>query len=162
MALKDLKTKFDLVGGENPVGNMANQIGPLFDLGPDSVLQQNSLPQIPNQSPFQDLNGEPGPQFNNGPELSGYSIDTIHEESLMDGSTNLSLNGNQGPQFNQGPEPNIPNTIDTLHEESLIDQSTDLGLGGEQGPSFDFGPEYRRGLNFSFLTLDLPLFISSK
>ena len=67
MALKDLSSLYDLVGGNQPVGNMSNQQGAQsFDLGPNSTLQQNSLPEIPVESPFQDLNGQPGPQFDLG------------------------------------------------------------------------------------------------
>ena len=41
--------------------------GTPFDLGNTSTLQQDSLAQIPTDSPYQDLNGEPGPQFDLGP-----------------------------------------------------------------------------------------------
>ena len=57
MALINLQSSFDLIQGNLPVGNMDNQLGPQFDLGPNSILQQDSLLQVPNQSPFQDLEG---------------------------------------------------------------------------------------------------------
>ena len=67
MALKNLSSLYDLLGGNQPVGNMSNQQGAQsFDLGPDSMLQQNSLPEIPVESPYQDLDGQPGPQFDLG------------------------------------------------------------------------------------------------
>ena len=67
MALKDLSSLYDLVGGNQPVGNMESQPGGTpFDLGPDSTLQQNSLPNIPVDSPYQDLDGLQGPQFQKG------------------------------------------------------------------------------------------------
>ena len=61
MALKNLSSLYDLVGGNQPVGNMENQQGAQsFDLGPDSTLQQNSLPEVPVESPYQDLDGIDG------------------------------------------------------------------------------------------------------
>ena len=61
MALKDLSSLYDLVGGNQPVGDMENQQGGTpFDLGPDSTLQQNSLPEIPVNSPYQDLDAVDG------------------------------------------------------------------------------------------------------
>ena len=61
MALKNLSSLYDLVGGNQPVGNMSNQQGAQsFDLGPDSTLQQNSLPEIPVNSPYQDLDAVDG------------------------------------------------------------------------------------------------------
>ena len=61
MALKDLSSLYDLVGGNQPVGDMENQQGGTpFDLGPDSTLQQNSLPEIPVDSPYQDLDAVEG------------------------------------------------------------------------------------------------------
>ena len=61
MALKDLSSLYDLVEGNQPVGNMESQPGGTpFDLGPDSTLQQNSLPEIPVNSPYQDLDAVDG------------------------------------------------------------------------------------------------------
>ena len=61
MSLKDLSSLYDLVGGNQPVGDMENQQGGTpFDLGPDSTLQQNSLPEIPVNSPYQDLDAVDG------------------------------------------------------------------------------------------------------
>ena len=79
MSLKDKQSKFDLVNGENPVGNMANQIGDLnfntlegtsnspfsaedhmVALLNQAVNSSNSgqiYTPAPNQSDFQDLNG---------------------------------------------------------------------------------------------------------
>jgi len=84
MALKDLSSLFDLVGGTQPVGDMATQQGAQsFDLGPDSVLQQNSLPEVPVNSPYQDLDGEPGPQFDLGEDsiLQQNSLPNIPTDS---------------------------------------------------------------------------------
>ena len=79
MSLKDKQSKFDLINGENPVGNMENQQGdPLFNTlkgtsnspfeSPDHMVdllnktvKSSNTGQIyvpaPNQSDFQDLNG---------------------------------------------------------------------------------------------------------
>ena len=44
MGLKDLTSQLDLIGGNQPVGDMENQQGAQsFDLGVDSMLQENSL-----------------------------------------------------------------------------------------------------------------------
>ena len=52
MALKNLSSLFDLVEGNQPVSNMESQQGAQsFDLGPNSILQQNSLPEVPVNSP---------------------------------------------------------------------------------------------------------------
>ena len=79
MALKNLKSKFDLVSGEAPVGNMMDQSGPISQLPIDEASQKHidSLQEIPNQSPFQDLDGAPGPSFDNGIDSN------LHEDSLV-------------------------------------------------------------------------------
>mgnify|MGYP001414738828 FL=1 len=85
MALKDLSSLYDLVGGNQPVGNMSNQQGAQsFDLGVDSMLQENSLPNIPNGSEYQDLNGIdggngffhgiPNPGTGQGKQLGGQDL----------------------------------------------------------------------------------------
>ena len=110
MALKNLSSLFDLVGGNQPVGDMSTQQGAQsFDLGPDSVLQQNSLPEIPIDSPYQDLEGNPGPQFDLG------NSSTLQQDSLLNIPTappsinsfgyywqNQNLKGEPGPQFDLG------------------------------------------------------------
>ena len=70
MALKNLSSLYDLVGGNQPVGNMVNgEPGPQFDLGNTSTLQQDSLAQIPTNSPFQDLNtNNPSQYLDNLPQ----------------------------------------------------------------------------------------------
>jgi len=85
MALKDLSSLFDLVAGNQPVGDKENQRGAQsFDLGPDSTLQQNSLPKVPVNSPYQDLNGQPGPQFNLGEDSTLQEDNLINLESQLD------------------------------------------------------------------------------
>ena len=117
MGLKNYKSNLDLVQGLNPVGDMETQSGPQFDLGPSSILQVNSLPQIPENSPFQDLDGQPGPQFDLGPNS------TLQQDSLLQIPINnlgySDLNGLPGPQFDNGPEQGGFNLVDTIHESSL-------------------------------------------
>ena len=85
MALKDLTSQLDLIGGNQPVGDMENQQGAQsFDLGVDSMLQENSLPNIPNGSEYQDLNGIdggngffhgiPNPGTGQGKQLGGQDL----------------------------------------------------------------------------------------
>ena len=74
------------------------------------------------------LNGNQGPQFNQGPEPNiPNTIDTLHEESLIDQSTDLGLGGEQGPSFDFGPEPNNPLNL-SFHEAGLISTLTEPGL----------------------------------
>ena len=110
MALKNLSSLFDLVGGNQSVGNMSNQQGAQsFDLGPDSTLQQNSLPEIPVDSPYQDLdavdggNGYfhdiPNPGKYQGKQLNGRDL---HEAMLTQAYTNngITVGPSPGPSGN--------------------------------------------------------------
>ena len=68
-------------GGDNPspYQDLDGIPGPQFDLGPDSILQQDSLLSVPggdSNSPYQDMDGNSGPQFDKG------SDSTFHEDSL--------------------------------------------------------------------------------
>ena len=137
MALKDLKSQFDLVEGENPIGNMANQIGPLFDLGPNSILQQDSLLQVPNQSPFQDLNGEIGPQSQLPiDEASQNHIDSLQEIPGGDSNSPFQdLNGNAGPQSQLPQDAASQVHIDSLQQvPGFSGNSPFQDLNGEVGP----------------------------
>ena len=69
MGLKDLKSNLDLVAGNDPVGGMEDQQGPQFQRPLDVADQahKDSLQQVPggtSNSPFQDLDGAPDPNFN--------------------------------------------------------------------------------------------------
>ena len=66
MSLLNKSSQFDLIAGTNAVGEMGNTTGPLFDLGLSSTLQPDSLAEIPTVSLFQDLDGNPGPLFDQG------------------------------------------------------------------------------------------------
>ena len=109
MALKDLSSLYDLVGGNQPVGDMENQQGGTpFDLGPDSTLQQNSLPEVPVNSPYQDLDGIDGgngyfhdianPQKYQGKKIGGVDL----HEHLLNNSYQYSHGNSLG---NAGPAP---------------------------------------------------------
>ena len=61
MALKDLSSLYDLVGGNQPVGDMENQQGgPQFNLGENSTLQEDNLVNLNSQLDYPDLNGIDG------------------------------------------------------------------------------------------------------
>ena len=97
MALKNLSSLYDLVKGNQPVGNMENQQGGTkFDLGNTSTLQQDSLPKIPVQSQYQDLNGEPGPQFDLGEDS------TLQTDNLVNLASQLDYPDLNNAQFGNG------------------------------------------------------------
>lgn len=151
MALKDLSSLYDLVGGNQPVGDMENQQGGTpFDLGPDSTLQQNSLPEIPVESPFQDLDGQPGPQFDLGMDstLQPDSLANIPNQSSFQ-----DLNGQPGPQFNLGAD-------STLQTDNLVNLAPQLDYpdlnGVEGGNGFFHGinnPGIGQGLQLDGMSL---------
>lgn len=109
MALKDLSSLFDLIEGNQPVGNMETQQGGTpFDLGEDSTLQQNSLPEVPTNSPYQDLDGIdggngyfhdiPNPGKYQGKQIGGADL----HEHLLNDSYQYSHGNSPG---NVGPAP---------------------------------------------------------
>ena len=206
MALINLQSQLDLVQGTEPVGNMSGQIGPTFDLGPNSIFQidslinqyqynygntsdsvgpstldlngvdygngifdfgpnstfqQDSLASIP-LGQYADLNGLPGPPFDNGPEPGGVFnlIDTLHEQSLTSNysyqygnsianvnATTLDLNGFQGPNFDLGTNSTLHNADSLLNYYQYINPTlipispSSLDLNGEQPDNFDLGAD---------------------
>ena len=134
MGLKDLNSTLDLVGGNDPVGNMDGQQGPQFQL-PITDASQKHIDSLTEPSIYQhgnspetldpsnlDLNGNQGPSFDNGMSSK------LHEDSLVKlyqytygnsteetGPSNLDLDGNQGPNFDNGMD-------STLQEDSLTQQ----------------------------------------
>ena len=169
MGLKDLNSTLDLVGGNDPVGNMGGQQGPQFQL-PITDASQKHIDSLTQPSTYQygnttetlnpstlDLDGNQGPNFDNG------ASSTLQQDSLVNlyqytygnsteetGPSNLDLDGNQGPNFDNG--------IDSpLQEDSLTQQynysygqnpwltteeagPAELDLNGAQGPTFNAGP----------------------
>ena len=134
MGLKDLNSTLDLVGGNDPVGNMGGQQGQQFQL-PITDASQKHIDSLTEASTYQhgnspetldpsnlDLNGNQGPSFDNGMSSK------LHEDGLVKlyqytygnstettGPSNLDLDGNQGPNFDNG--------IDSpLQEDSLTQQ----------------------------------------
>ena len=109
MALKNLSSLFDLVGGNQPVGNMSNQQGAQsFDLGPDSTLQQNSLPEIPVDSPYQDLDAVDGGNgyFHDIPNPGKYQGKQLGGVDLHEHLLNNSYQYSHGNSLeNVGPAP---------------------------------------------------------
>lgn len=89
MALKNLTSNFDLVNN-GPVGEMEGTTGTQFDLGTNSILQQDSLineysynygNSNDNVGPsLLDLNGNMGPQF----QLSINDASQRHVDSLLE------------------------------------------------------------------------------
>tara|TARA_R110002167_G_scaffold106792_2_gene273599 strand:- start:69 stop:1076 length:1008 start_codon:yes stop_codon:yes gene_type:complete len=163
MGLKDLQSNLDLVQGTtNPVGEMDSIVPTGFDNGPNSTLHQNSLPNIPTNSPHQDLNGVPDPNYNRITDTSSpfdtedHMVDLLQNTDVTSTNTGLTyqagqntppndLDGLDGPQFANGPG-------SSLHEDSLLNQyqythgnSTGItgpstgDLDGQEGPTFDNG-----------------------
>ena len=134
MGLKDLNSTLDLVGGNDPVGNMDGQQGPQFQL-PITDASQKHIDSLTEPSIYQhgnspetldpsnlDLNGNQGPSFDNGMSSK------LHEDGLVKlyqytygnstettGPSNLDLDGNQGPNFDNGMD-------SPLQEDSLTQQ----------------------------------------
>ena len=109
MALKDLSSLYDLVEGNQPVGNMESQPGGTpFDLGPDSTLQQNSLPEIPVDSPYQDLDAVDGGNgyFHDIPNPGKYQGKQLGGVDLHEHLLNNSYQYSHGNSLeNVGPAP---------------------------------------------------------
>ena len=134
MGLKDLNSILDLVGGNDPVGNMDGQQGTQFQL-PITDASQKHIDSLTEPSIYQhgnspetldpsnlDLNGNQGPSFDNGMSSK------LHEDGLVKlyqytygnstettGPSNLDLDGNQGPNFDNGMD-------SPLQEDSLTQQ----------------------------------------
>ena len=154
MGLKNLKSNLDLPH-LNQLGNAVEQTVPTpnyntqqgtsdspFDPKGDhmvKLLDQNAttttgntyLP-APNQSPYQDLDGNQGPQS----QLSTTQASQKHIDSLADNTPNQDLDGLQGPQFDNGMS-------STLHIDSLqqvpggTENSPHQDLDGIPDPKFN-------------------------
>ena len=118
MGLKDLKSTLDLIAENDPVGNMDSQSGPKFQLPTEVASQKHvdSLQQVPggtSNSPFQDLNGVPDPNFNtlegtsDSPfqsETGDHMVDLLTQNTVSTNTGNTydpsikDLNGEPGPQ----------------------------------------------------------------
>ena len=136
MGLKDLNSTLDLVGGNDPVGNMDGQQGPQFQL-PITDASQKHIDSLTEPSIYQhgnspetldpsnlDLNGNQGPSFDNG------MSSTLHEDGLVKlyqytygnsyeetGPSNLDMDGGKSTNgiFDKGMD-------STLQEDSLTQE----------------------------------------
>ena len=123
----------------------------LFNLGPDSTLQPDSLPLIPDESLYQDLDGVDGGNgyfhgINKPGKGQGKQIDNedLHKALLKDkelwnqSSEFQGLEGLEGPKFNKGTEKDQDwqNPIfDTMHEKWLQTKLKDdrpMDVGDDQ------------------------------
>ena len=132
MGLKDLTSQLDLVGGTDPEGNMNAQQGPQFQLPiPDaSQVHVDSLQDVPgfsSNSPFQDLDGVPDPNFNtlNGTSDSPFNSRNGTGDQMVDLLTQNSISTNSGQTYNPSPHSDTPFQY----------------LDAEVGPAFDLGPD---------------------
>lgn len=164
MGLKNLKSQFDLVPGPTaPVENMESMQGPQFDNGPSSTLHVDSLPQIPTTSPFQDIDGLPGPQSQlPTDEASQTHIDSL--QSVPGGDSNSpfqDLDGLPDPLYNtlNGTSDSPFNSRNGTGDHMIdlltgLSTSTNSGrtykpdgnpgmhdLNGNEGPSFNMGAD---------------------
>ena len=171
MGLKNKTSIFDLVAGNESVENMTTQQGPSFQQPTDvaSQVHIDSLQIVPGgvqNSPHQDLNGLPDPDFNtlNGTSDSPFStpnsftstgdhmVDLLTQNVIStntgqayDPSPNQSpfqdLNGEQGPQFQLPVVQASQVHIDSLQQGPQPPSNSPYqDLDGNLGPSFDNGP----------------------
>ena len=150
MGLKELKSNLDLVQGEGPVGGMADLSVPNFQLATDaaSTKHTDSLKSVPggdSNSPYQDMDGAPGPQFDLGPDS------TLQQDSLLSkvpgGDSNSpfqDMDGAPGPEFQK--EKSIASQV---HESSL-----GLVPGGDSNSPFQDmdgapGPQFQQGVTIA-------------
>jgi len=146
--------------------NFITPSGMFQGLGFDTALIEDTLNELPGfnfpqQSNFQDINGVPGPQFDNGlnSTLQQDSLVSMYQSTISPeinaGPSNLDLNGIDGPSFDNGPNPPY------FHEDmlanmyqSVVNPEASYGnntpgwpnvgpgtfdLNGNQGPQFDNG-----------------------
>ena len=134
MGLKNKTSIFDLVAGNESVENMNTQQGPSFQQPTDvaSQVHIDSLQIVPGgvqNSPHQDLNGLPDPDFNtlNGTSDSPFSTPnsfTSTGDHMVDLLTQNVISTNTGQAYD--PSPN---------------QSPFQDLNGQPGPQFDLGTD---------------------
>ena len=173
MGLKDLNSTLDLVGGNDPVGNMGGQQGPQFQL-PITDASQKHIDSLTQPSTYQygnttetlnpstlDLDGNQGPNFDNGMDSP------LQEDSLTQqynyaygqnpwltteeaGPAELDLNGAQGPTFNAGPNSTLKVDLLANVYQSAVNPGASYGAGQPGGtwPNVNPSPV---GANFADL-----------
>ena len=153
MSLLNKNSQLDLIQGNNAVNNMETTQGTPFDLGIGSSLQPDSLSEVPTVSLYQDLDGAPGPLFDNGinspihaftianiPAASNelpYAINFSPYQSNV--SPGASYNSNWPTVFstNMFGDPQMPSPsamFAGLSSDTAVVQETLLGLPGENFP----------------------------
>tara|TARA_Y100001963_G_scaffold137618_1_gene201521 strand:+ start:1384 stop:1998 length:615 start_codon:yes stop_codon:yes gene_type:complete len=174
MGLKDLKSKLDLTGGygdnNSPVGDMKDFTPETFDNGRDSTLHQDSLltqynyshgealgtgGPVPNNSQYQDLDGLPGPKFQQEKDIASQ----VHESSLSSippPSEYQDLDGNvESPNKFQLPKEAASQVhIDSLQKVPGGDQNSRFqDLDGLPGPQFQQEKDIASQVHISSLSL---------
>ena len=139
MGLKELKSLYDLVPGTDPVGKMDSQLGPKFqkEIVEASQIHEESIfkvPGPPSNSPYQDLNGEPDPNYNR---------DALNTNPISDSPfKGPFVLENGGPDhmvtlLNQAVTSN--NHPNSLTYEPSPNKSQYQDMDGNPGPPFDKG-----------------------
>ena len=158
MGLKNLTSLYDLVSGNDPVENMDGQQGPTFQLPTTDASQTHidSLQQVPgppSNSPYQDLDGNPDPNFNtlNGTTNSPFQsttgdhmVDLLTQNAVStntgqtyDPSITQDLDGAQGPQSQLPTDAASQRHIDSLAQVPGFDSNSPFqDLNGTPGPNF--------------------------
>jgi len=162
MGIKNLTSLYDLVSGNDPVENMGGQQGPTFQLPTTDASQTHidSLQQVPgppSNSPYQDLDGNPDPNFNtlNGTTNSPFQSTT--GDHMVDLLTQNAVSTNTGQTYTpspnaspyqdldgiQGPQSQLPTDaasqkhIDSLQVVPGGDSNSPFqDLNGTPGPNF--------------------------
>ena len=108
MGLKDLKSRLDLLGGfqqeGGTLGEMENFSPTKFQKGTDAASQAHidSLEVVPGgsqNSPFQDLDGEPGPLFDKGKDSMLQQNSLLQVPGGDSNSPYQDYDGEQPPAF---------------------------------------------------------------
>ncbi len=158
MGIKNLTSLYDLVSGNDPVENMDGQQGPTFQLPTTDASQTHidSLQQVPgppSNSPYQDLDGNPDPNFNtlNGTTNSPFQsttgdhmVDLLTQNAVStntgqtyDPSITQDLDGAQGPQSQLPTDAASQRHIDSLAQVPGFDSNSPFqDLDGVLGPNF--------------------------
>ena len=149
MGLKDLKSRLDLLGGFQQEGGTLGEMESFsptnFQLGTDAASQAHidSLEVVPGgsqNSPHQDLDGEPGPSFDKGKDSMLQQNSLLQVPGGDSNSPFQDYDGAQPPAFQRELD-----VADQAHQSSLglvpggDSNSPFQDLDGEQGPQFQRG-----------------------
>ena len=141
MALRNLNSKFDLVKGQNPVGDMKGQTGPSFQLPIENASQkhidsltndysyQNGNSQITINPTSLDLNGNQGPDF----DFSSKGPASIFQQSSLENMYTSIVN----------PEASYNSNWPQVGPVGAVLGLSSQDLNGNEGPRFDFSYKTR-------------------